>query len=48
GIEREIPLIAAGGISSHEDIERLQNLGASAVQMGTAFAVTQECDADAA
>lgn len=46
GIEREIPLIAAGGISSHEDIERLQRLGASAVQMGTAFAVTQECDAD--
>ncbi|GAB3184818.1 NAD(P)H-dependent flavin oxidoreductase [Hydrogenophaga aquatica] len=47
GIEREIPLIAAGGISSHEDIARLQALGASAVQLGTAFAVTQESDADA-
>lgn len=46
GIEREIPLIAAGGISSREDILRLQALGASAVQLGTAFAVTQECDAD--
>jgi nitronate monooxygenase len=46
GIEREIPLIAAGGIGSREDIRRLQALGASAVQLGTAFAVTQECDAD--
>lgn len=46
GIEREIPLIAAGGISSHEDILRLQGLGAAAVQLGTAFAVTQESDAD--
>jgi len=48
GIEREIPLIAAGGISSREDILRLQALGASAVQLGTAFAVTLECDADPA
>ena len=46
GYEREIPLIAAGGISSREDIVRLQGLGAAAVQLGTAFAVTQECDAD--
>ena len=48
GIEREIPLIAAGGISSHGDILRLQALGAAAVQLGTAFAVTLECDADPA
>jgi nitronate monooxygenase len=48
GIEREIPLIVAGGISSREDIMRLQALGASAVQLGTAFAVTQESDADLA
>jgi nitronate monooxygenase len=45
GIEGQIPLIAAGGISSLADIKRLQALGASAVQLGTAFAVTQECDA---
>ena len=45
GIEGQIPLIAAGGISSLADIKRLQSLGASAVQLGTAFAVTQECDA---
>lgn len=48
GIEREIPLIAAGGINCRDDILRLQTLGASAVQLGTAFAVTQECDADPA
>lgn len=47
-IEREIPLIAAGGVTCRDDILRLQALGASAVQLGTAFAVTQECDADPA
>lgn len=46
GIEREIPLIAAGGISSHQEILQLQVLGAAAAQLGTAFAVTEECDAD--
>ena len=47
GYEKEIPLIAAGGISRFEDIARLQSLGASAVQLGTAFAVTEESDAHA-
>lgn len=46
GIEGQIPLIAAGGLSSQADLRRIQALGASAIQMGTAFAVTQECDAD--
>ncbi|MFY9185783.1 MAG: nitronate monooxygenase family protein [Limnohabitans sp.] len=45
GYERDIPLIAAGGINSHADIARLQGLGAAGVQLGTAFAVTEECDA---
>ena len=45
GVEREIALIAAGGIESHADILRLQSLGADGAQLGTAFAVTQECDA---
>ena len=40
GIEREIPLIAAGGVRSFGDIARLQALGAAAVQLGTPFAVT--------
>jgi len=48
GIEGKIPLIPAGGISSRDDILRLQALGASAVQLGTAFAVTRESDADPA
>ena len=45
GIEGRIPLIAAGGINSLEDIRKIQGLGAQGVQLGTAFAVTQECDA---
>ncbi len=45
GIEKEIPLIAAGGIRSYEDIQRVQALGAAGVQLGTPFAVTQEGDA---
>jgi nitronate monooxygenase len=47
GIEREVPLIAAGGIRTHADIVRLQGLGAAAVQLGTPFAVTEEGDAHA-
>ena len=45
GIEREIPLIAAGGIRSLADIQRVQDLGATGVQLGTPFAVTTEGDA---
>jgi nitronate monooxygenase len=45
GVEKEIPLIPAGGIRSFEDIVRLQSMGAAAVQLGTPFAVTQEGDA---
>ena len=45
GVEREVPLIAAGGVRSHADIARLQALGAAAVQLGTPFAVTTEGDA---
>jgi len=48
GIEREIPVIAAGGIRTLADIRRMQGLGAAAVQLGTPFAVTTEGDADLA
>lgn len=41
-----IPVIAAGGVYSGADIHRLLCLGASAVQMGTRFVATKECDAD--
>ena len=47
GIEKEIPLIAAGGIRRFDDIARVQALGAAAAQLGTPFAVTHECDAHA-
>lgn len=45
GMEGRVPLIAAGGVRSCEDIQRLQSLGADAAQLGTAFVVTEECDA---
>ena len=44
GIE-PIPLICAGGISTPERVRELIGLGASAVQLGTPFAVTEEGDA---
>lgn len=40
-----IPVIAAGGISSGKDIYRFIEMGASAVQMGSLFVTTDECDA---
>ncbi|GAB3554452.1 nitronate monooxygenase family protein [Noviherbaspirillum agri] len=46
GIERErIPLITAGGVHTHEQVQELFAMGADAVQLGTAFAVTEEGDA---
>ncbi len=42
---RKIPVIAAGGIYTGEDIYRFINMGASGVQMGTRFVTTVECDA---
>jgi NAD(P)H-dependent flavin oxidoreductase YrpB (nitropropane dioxygenase family) len=40
-----IPVIAAGGITTGEDIHRFIQLGASGVQMGSIFVPTNECDA---
>lgn len=40
-----IPVIAAGGIYTGEDIYRTMQLGADGVQMGTRFVTTEECDA---
>lgn len=48
GLEGRVPLIVAGGLRTHDDIRRMQALGAAAVQFGTSFAVTEECDADEA
>lgn len=41
----KIPVIAAGGLNCHADIERMLKLGADGVQMGTVFVATEECDA---
>ena len=40
-----IPLIPAGGINAYERVKELFAWGASAVQVGTPFAVTRESDA---
>lgn len=42
---KNIPIIAAGGIATGADIARFMSLGASAVQMGSIFVTTEECDA---
>lgn len=43
---KKIPLIAGGGVFTGEDIAKIIGLGADAVQMGTRFVATDECDAD--
>jgi nitronate monooxygenase len=42
---KQIPVIAAGGIYTGEDIALIMEKGASGVQMGTRFVTTNECDA---
>jgi nitronate monooxygenase len=44
--DREIPVIAGGGIYSGQDVYDTLQLGASGVQMATRFVATDECDAD--
>lgn len=44
----KIPLFAAGGIYTGEDINNIIKLGAAGVQMGTRFVTTDECDASPA
>ncbi|MDP4182333.1 MAG: nitronate monooxygenase family protein [Bacillota bacterium] len=44
-IAKPIPVIAAGGIYTGEDIYKYIQLGASGVQMATRFVTTIECDA---
>lgn len=40
-----IPVAIAGGIFSRQDVEHATELGADAVQVGTRFVTTEECDA---
>jgi nitronate monooxygenase len=41
----EVPVIVAGGINSHQAVRACLETGANGVQIGTAFAVTEEGDA---
>jgi NAD(P)H-dependent flavin oxidoreductase YrpB (nitropropane dioxygenase family) len=43
-----IPIIAGGGIYDGEGMKRIIDMGASAVQMGSIFVTTDECDASPA
>ncbi len=43
---QEIPVIAAGGIYTGEDVYNIMQLGAKGVQMSSRFVPTDECDAD--
>jgi nitronate monooxygenase len=43
---QEIPVIAAGGIYTGEDMYNIMQLGAKGVQMSSRFVPTDECDAD--
>lgn len=42
---KKIPVIAAGGIATGQDVLRFMELGANAVQLGSLFVPTYECDA---
>ena len=42
---KKIPVVAAGGIYSGEDIQKFFDMGVDGVQMGTRFVTTIECDA---
>lgn len=41
-----VPVIAAGGIFTGQDMFQIMKRGASAVQLGTRFVATEECDAN--
>ncbi|MDO9679670.1 MAG: nitronate monooxygenase [Bacteroidales bacterium] len=42
---RKIPIIAGGGIYDGKEMKKILDMGASAVQIGTLFVTTEECDA---
>lgn len=44
--KKDIPIIAAGGVYSGEDIFNFLKMGVQGVQMATRFVATHECDAD--
>jgi NAD(P)H-dependent flavin oxidoreductase YrpB (nitropropane dioxygenase family) len=44
--KQEIPVVAAGGIYTGEDMYNIMQLGAKGVQIASRFVTTNECDAD--
>lgn len=44
-VHLKIPVVAAGGIFTHEDILSVMKLGTHGVQLGSRFVCTYECDA---
>jgi nitronate monooxygenase len=43
---QQIPVVAAGGIYTGEDMYKIMQLGAKGVQIASRFVTTHECDAD--
>ena len=43
--KKDIPVVTAGGIYTHEDVLHQMELGADGVQVATRFVTTEECDA---
>lgn len=43
---KHIPVVVAGGIYDHKDVEKVFALGADGVQVASRFVTTEECDAD--
>ena len=43
--KKTVPVIAGGGITNGRQIRKIMELGASAVQLGSSFIATKECDA---
>lgn len=43
--QKEVPVIAAGGIYTGEDMYNIMQAGAKGVKLGTRFVATHECDA---
>ena len=43
---QEIPVVAAGGLYTGEDVYNIMKLGAKGVQIASRFVTTHECDAD--
>eukprot|EP00003_Mantamonas_plastica_P000704 TRINITY_DN1054_c0_g1_i2.p1 TRINITY_DN1054_c0_g1~~TRINITY_DN1054_c0_g1_i2.p1 ORF type:complete len:340 (+),score=98.13 TRINITY_DN1054_c0_g1_i2:668-1687(+) len=43
--EFDVPLIAAGGVITEADFDRVLDMGYSGIQMGTRFIATEECTA---